>query len=380
MIIGIDGRPANADQPVGIGNFCGELVRALVSIKGGAAFRIYLDAEPRAGFPVSRDQAEFRVLPRRRGWTQRTLAADLRRDPPDVFLALGLQMPLRRSCPGVATVHDLAYRTFPRCFPWRTRMRCRLEAACVFRRASHLLAVSQSTKEELCRLYGIGESRVTVVHEGVSAGFGPDLCPGRVDAVRMRYALPARYVLYVGVLQPRKNLIRLMDAFMRVRGRRPELPHHLVIVGKEGWLHGPILQAARESGVKDFVHILGYVPEEDLPCLMAQADALALVSLWEGFGLPALEAMACGTAVIASNTSALPEVVGDAGVLVDPYDRDAIEHALERILLDDGFRASLEKAAIRRAAEFTWRHSAETVLGVLTTMAATGKAGRGVRA
>jgi glycosyltransferase involved in cell wall biosynthesis len=372
VIFGIDGRPANAEHRVGIGNFCGELLRALLSIKGDASFRIYLDAEPRDGLPGADDAAEFRVLPRRAAWTQRILAAELRRDPPDAFLATGLQVPLWGPCPSVATVHDLAYRTFGHCFPWRMRTRCRLEAACVFRRANHLLAVSQSTKEELCRLYGMDESRVTVVHEGVSPRFAPMTPSERADAIRARYTLPARYVLYVGVLQPRKNLLRLIDAFKHIRGSRPDLPHHLVIAGKEGWLHGPILQAAREPAVKDFVQLLGYVPEEDLPCLMAQADALALVSLWEGFGLPALEAMACGTAVLASNTSALPEVVGDAGVLVDPCDTDAIGRALERILVDDSFRRSLEAKGLEQAARFTWERTAQAVLGVLKNVATKG--------
>jgi len=365
VVFGIDGRPANADQRVGIGNFCDGLLRALLAISSDASFRIYLDAEPRKGLLGTHHAADLRVLPRRAAWTQRVLATELRREPPDAFLAPGLQFPLRRACPAVATVHDLAYRTFGHCFPWRMRTRCRLEAAYALRSADHLLAVSQSTRQEICRLYGRKDSSVTTIHEGVSPEFTREQVSAQARAIRERYALPDRYVLYVGVLQPRKNLIRLIDAFKYVRGNTPGLPHHLVIAGKEGWLCGPILEAARARAVRDFVHVLGYVPEADLPCLVAQADLLALVSLWEGFGLPTLEAMSCGTAVLASNTSAFPEVVGEAGVLVDPRDTAAIARGLERILTDDVFRRSLESKGLQRSSRFTWERSAETVLEVL---------------
>ncbi|MBP8129497.1 MAG: glycosyltransferase family 4 protein [Candidatus Hydrogenedentes bacterium] len=370
MIIGVDGRPANEANRAGIGRLCHNLLRALPPLLGDDRLRVYLDAPPRDDFPITPEQAEFRVLHRRRIWTQRVLARELRRDPPDVFYSTTLQLPARRGCPGVATVLDLAFYDFGAYFPWRRRMRARVEARLAVSRATHLIAISEATKAGVLQRFGLPQERISVAYPGVAEGFRPrDSADGGVQA-RARFGLPERYVLYVGRLQPRKNLVRLVHAFERVLARRPELPHGLVIAGGAGWMEKGLHKAIARSPVKPRIVQPGYVDEADLPGLMAGADVLALVSLWEGFGLPLLEAMHCGTPVLASNCSSLPEVAGEAGALVDPYDVDAIAASLERLLTDDAWRAQKAQAGAARARQFTWERFAGQVLAALRRTAA----------
>lgn len=212
-------------------------------------------------------------------------------------------------------------------------------------------------------------TKVSVCPLGVSDHFKPIEDPDAIGIVRARYRLPERYILYVGAIQPRKNLPRLIDAFGDLCAMYPHMPHELVIAGKIGWLEQDSLRAASDSNVRSRISMIGYVDEADMPALFSAADALALVSLWEGFGLPALEAMACGTPVLASNCSSLPEVVGDAGVLVDPYDTNDIRSGMGSLLLDENRRSQLSKAARQRAAAFTWDAAASILYTVLKDVA-----------
>ncbi|HOV73510.1 MAG TPA: glycosyltransferase family 1 protein [Candidatus Hydrogenedentes bacterium] len=364
MIVGLDGRAANEPKRAGIGNYCLELLRAMQTL-GGARFRVYLDRAARAGFPVDETNTEIRILPPGRFWTQRILAAELRHHPPDVFLSPGLQLPIACRCPRVATVLDLAYFDYGGYFTWRARTRARIytrTAACV---ATHWLAISQATAADMTAQLGIPASRITVTPLGVSATFRPGADTAQCRFIREKYRLVAPYLLYLGRIQPRKNLVRLMEAFAALRAGRSDLPHELIIAGDEGWLTSGIYEAARCSPAHDAIRFLGFVPEEDLPGLISCADALALVSLWEGFGLPVLEAMACGTPVIASNCSSLPEVAGEAAVLVDPFDISSIRNGLERLLADASLRADLSAKGIARSRLFSWENTARLTLQAL---------------
>ena len=184
-----------------------------------------------------------------------------------------------------------------------------------------------------------------------------------IAATLARYDIMPPYVLALGTVQPRKNLARLVAAFAAMRAAG--LPHTLVIVGRAGWLTDTIHAEVATRGLREHVQFTGYVPDADLPALYSGADAFAFVSLYEGFGMPALEAMACGTPVVAANTSSLPEVVGDAGVLVDPTDVAAIAASLTRVIADGALRARLIAAGRVRAARFTWERCARETLAVL---------------
>jgi glycosyltransferase involved in cell wall biosynthesis len=217
-----------------------------------------------------------------------------------------------------------------------------------------VIADSAATKHDLTRYCGVPEGKITVVYPGY------DDALARVDAaaVRARYGLPENYFLHVGTLQPRKNLMRLMEAVSQAPA-----PVRLVLAGRAGWMAAPIAARARE--LSDRVRWLEYVPDEDLAGLYSGAQALVFPSLFEGFGFPVLEAMACGTPVICSNTSSLPEVAGQAALLVDPQDGQALLRAMLRVQAEPALRAELAERGLSRVRQFSWRRAAEATLAVL---------------
>lgn len=363
ITLGIDGRLANESMRAGVGNYCYELLCALAPLGDGFRFRVYLDRSPSADFPLSDKDAEIRVLPPGRWWTQRRLGRELRANPPDVFFSPVTQLPIACPCPAIVTVHDLACFSFPEHFPWRMRTAARLQARHAARSGGHFMADSQATQRDIEHYLGVPPERITVAYLGCAPRFFGPLPESRIAETRSRHGLPERYVLYTGRLQPRKNLPRLIAAFACVCAENPSLPHHLVLAGDAGWLPKSIENAINHSPIRDRIHRLGFVPAGDLPALMAGADVLALLSLWEGFGLPVVEGMACGTAVLASNCSSIPEVTGDAAVLVEPGDTEAIADALTRLLTDDAWRLETAARGPARAARFTWETTARWLLG-----------------
>lgn len=357
MILGIDGRLANAKRPAGVGHYCREVLRALGEMDAGLWLRVYLDDEPVPELPVRRDR--IRILPRGPLWTHRILANELRSHPPDVFFSPLAQVPWRCPCPTLVTVLDLAAWSHPSFFPWRKRLMMKMQARHAIGAADHLVAISEATATDLAQRFRLDPARITVAPLGCGERF---FNPAPPELGTILSSLPERYVLYLGQVQPRKNLIRLIAAFERVLTAHPDLPHHLVLAGGLGWQNEAIYRAASHSAVADRIQFLDYVLDAQVPTLLAGADVLALVSLWEGFGLPALEAMAAGTAVLTSNCSSLPEVVGDAGVLVDPENVDAIADGLARLLLDEVLRARCVEQGRARARVFTWERTARAIL------------------
>lgn len=233
--------------------------------------------------------------------------------------------------------------------------------------ATHLIAISECTKRDLMELFALPDDRISAVPLGVGKKYHP--IPQARDIVREAFGLQRPYVIFVGTVQPRKNLPRLIEAFARA-AQAERLDHELVIVGHVGWLAEGSLRAAEKPDAKGRVRFLQYQEENLLPALYSAADALAFPSLYEGFGLPVLEAMACGTPVLTSNTSSLPEVAGEASLLVDPLNTDEIAQALRRILSDQALRQSLREKGMARARSFTWRKSAERTLSAFRRVGA----------
>ncbi|MCX6030230.1 MAG: glycosyltransferase family 1 protein [Chloroflexi bacterium] len=271
-----------------------------------------------------------------------------------------LLLPLR-GVPTVLTVHDLIFRRLPQHHKPLNRWYLNLTLPLFCRRATHVIAVSEQTRRDLIAAYRLPPEKITVIQEAADPRFGPQP-PEAVTAVRARFGLPDRYVLFVSTIEPRKNLIRLLAAFERVHAAG--LTDALVIVGKRGWLYDDFFAALERSPARQAVIFPGYVPDADLPAVYAGSQVFAFPSLFEGFGLPVLEAMACGAPVICSNTSSLPEVAGDAALLVDPLDVDALTDALHRLLADPDLHADLARRGLAQAARFSWAQTAMKTLAV----------------
>jgi glycosyltransferase involved in cell wall biosynthesis len=369
VLIGIDASRATAAQRTGTEAYSLHLIRSLLELDPAHRFRLYFNQAPLPGLFSAAGSTgyEQRVLSFPRLWTHARLSTEMLLHPPDVLYVPSHVLPIVHPRRSVVTVHDLGHRFYPeahtpgqrRYLEWSTRYHVST--------AAHLVADSEATKRDLVCLYGADEGRITVVHLGVDPALQPVVEPAELARVRARYGLASSYLLYVGTLQPRKNLVRLIDAFAEVcrmsegSGRALQL----VLAGKRGWLYDEILERGRELGVEARIVFPGFVPEADLAALYSGARLFVMPSLYEGFCLPVLEAMACGTAVACSATSSLPEVVGDAALLFDPQDVDDMASAMAQVLRTEELGRSLVARGIERARAFTWTRAARQVLGVL---------------
>jgi len=285
-------------------------------------------------------------------WTLCRVGADLAHGP--VFVG-----PLAASIPFVVTIHDLSFRRFPHLFRPANRLYLSSITRASARRARRVIAVSAHAAEETVRLLGVEREKVDVVYHGVAPRFRP-LPPEKVEAFRARRRLPERFILFLGTLEPRKNLVRLVEAFARLR--EPDL--RLVLAGGRGWYYEEVFACVERLGLRERVVFPGYVPGEELPLWYNAAAVFAFPSLYEGFGMPVVEAQACGTPVLTSDRSALPEAAGDGALLVDPYDAEGIAEGLHRLLTDGDLREALRRRGLAHAARFTWQKTAAETVSV----------------
>ncbi len=394
MLIGIDASRANVARRTGTETYSLHLIRALTGLASGHRFRLYTNAAQHVpGTSVSTEGAtvpgtsEIRSIPFPRLWTHVRLSVEMLVHPPDVLFVPAHVLPLIHPRRSVVTVHDLGYLHFPEAhrpfdrlyLDWSTRWNAR--------QATAVLTDSQATKTDLVGACGVDAAKVHVVYLGRDETLAPVCDEAALAAVRARYGIGAaggsagrcggRYLLYVGTLQPRKNLSRMVDAFARVIAYAGAADLRLVLAGKPGWLYDDLRLPEQVSrlGLAGRVLFPGYVEEADLAALLSGALGFVFPSLYEGFGIPVLEAGACGVPVITSNTSSLPEVAGDAALLVDPRDVDAIADAMVRLVTDDALRAELARRGAENVKRFSWEKCARETLAVLEEAA---KHGQGV--
>lgn len=291
-----------------------------------------------------------------------TLSAELRSHPVDV-LHVQFTSPPFAPCPVVVSIHDLSFEHVPETFNRRSRAQLRFTVRRSARRAARVLALSEHTRRDIISTYKIAPNLVTAIPIAAPFHFKPVKDENELQRVRHTYGINGDYILSVGSIQPRKNLARLLSAFERLRRVRPKgsLPQ-LVLVGKPAWLYRETLKAIDDLGTG--VIVTGYVPEKDLPALYSGALCFVYPSFFEGFGLPPLEAMKCGTPVITGDRTSLPEVVGDAGILINPFDIDAIASAIATMVDDSSFRSKLQVKSLDRARIFDWRETARQTLEV----------------
>src|SRR2546429_98716 len=336
MKIGIDASKISVSEKTGTENYSYNLIRELVKDERDD-FVLYLKGD-KPDFVINNERIEIKKIGWPRLWTQIGLASEVALNPPDVLFVPSHTMPIlhRPSLRTVVTIHDLGAEFLPQYHQFPQKLYLNRTTEYVAKYATHLIAVSEATKRDLMTKLGVPARRITVVYESWDRELFHEPSQEEVGRVKKKYKLEKDYLLFVGTIQPRKNLERLIEAFAGAR-----VSQDLVLAGKPGWMNEPIYMAARRSGMGNRVKFVNHVPNADLPGLYGGATALTFPSLYEGFGIPVLEAMACGTVVLTSSTSSLPEVGGDAALYVEPEKVESIRAGIEEIVSNDKLRHRL---------------------------------------
>ncbi len=360
QLIGFDVTPLQIAQHSGVGNYTSQLLTALIERNDARQYALLANRTVNGAAPRGSLGQVGHRFPNRSAWMQLALPRDLAALRPDLCHFTNSIAPLHAPCPIVITLHDMSLFVHARLHPLKSRLVVRPIIPMVTRQAKAIITVSQHAKQEIVAGLQVPAEKVHVIYEAAAPQYHTITDEDELDRVRNRYGLTRSFMLYVGTIEPRKNLTRLVMAFAQAHRQCPDL--ELILVGQLGWQYGSLLKAIEDLKLGSAVRRLGYVPDADLPALYNLARALAFPSLYEGFGLPVIEAMACGTPVLTSNGSSLAEIAAGASCLVDPLDVKAIADGLLRLAVDDDFHASLSGAGLARSAQFSWqRAAAETV-------------------
>ena len=353
MRIGIDTQ-STVGRKTGIGLYTAELLSALRRV---APEHVYLELQWGRDVVMRTD--------RRLRWQQWELPRRAKAVRAEVLHVPGFDAPWRKPCPVVLTVHDLIGMLFPANLPPISRFYWAWWLPRTIRWADYIIVDSEHTRQDLRRLLGVPAGRVEVIALGVSSAFRPWEDRAALEAVRQKYGLPPAFILYVGTLEPRKGLDTLIAAYSAWAGQSP---YDLVLAGKRGWYTESLFQQVAQRGLTGRVHFTDYVDSVDLPALYNLAELFVYPSRYEGFGLPVLEAMACGVPVICSHAASLPEVAGDAALLVPADEVGAWAGAIRRVLESDELRAEMKAKGLVRARRFTWEETARRTVQVYERM------------
>ncbi|NIN63988.1 MAG: glycosyltransferase [Anaerolineae bacterium] len=372
MRICIDTSPA-VHRRAGLGRYALELTSALLAADSDNEYVAFYHqrAEAQVDPPLDR-LPQLTTNLSTKPWRMSALLGHLAHFPQDrlfpgidLFHATDHLLPRLSRVKTVFTLHDLIFQFYPEMHKPLNRWFLTLMMPRFLRAADAVIAVSECTKKDAVHFYGIEEAKIHVVYEGVNPSFRP-APPETVGQMRRKYSLPDNFTLTVGTIEPRKNLTSLLEAYSALRQSGVE--SKLVIAGKKGWLYEGFFRRLSELGLGDEVVLPGFVPDRDLPALYGAADLFVFPSFYEGFGLPVLEAMACGVPVVTSNTSSLPEVAGDAAVLIDPSSVDELVTAMRAVLENHELRAELRAKGLKQAARFSWEKAAKETLAVYSSL------------
>ena len=328
-VIGIDGNEANIKNRVGSGQYGFELLKHLQRTEGEEVFWIYLKEKPLPDLPKESANWQNKVFGPKRLWTQFALPLNLylQRPRPDVFFTPTHYAPRFCPVPLVMTIFDLSYIHFPQLFRKSDLYQLKNWTAYSVKKAKAILTISQASKNDIVQYYKIDPDKIFVIYPGYDKRlFRPITDQKVISQVKKKYGISGEYIFFLGTIQPRKNLIRLIDAVEQLEDIT------FVIAGKKGWLYNEFFKKIEDPKLRKKVIVTEFVPEQNLPVLFSGAKAFVLPSLWEGFGIPVLEAMSCGCPVIVSNVSSLPEVIGEAGILVDPLNVREITEGIQKVI------------------------------------------------
>jgi len=374
MKVSIDVSPA-VNGKAGLGRYAKTLAEALHEAHPGQV-QLFANLGNSGRFPQ-----ELHMIPRStvklgyKGWRMAVFAGQIlqmdyaRFIPPgtQVFHATEHLLTPVRNIPSILTVHDLIYKLLPEHHKRLNYWYLNSAMPIFVKRAAHIIAVSESTRQDLIRHYGTPGENISVIYEAAAPHFAPQL-PDVIEAVRKKYNLPDNYLVTVGTIEPRKNLDRLVEVLSHLRRDDPML--HLVVVGADGWLTEGFYDAIARESAGDWVIRPGYIPDADLPAVICGAVCSVTASLYEGFGLPVLEAMSCGVPVACSETSSLGEIAADAALTFDPESVSDMVQAIRDILQDETLRQDLSKRGLERSREFSWKKTAQETWAVYERTAA----------
>ncbi len=371
MKIWIDGYEANVPQRLGSGQVAFELLRNLEKIDKDNQYTVVLPNDPSPSLPIERDNWRYKVLKPNKLWTRIALPLALftAKDRPDLIFSPTHYIPRfsPRKVKRIVTIFDLAYIYFPEFFKKTDLYKLSNWTKFSIEKADHIIADSKSAKADAVKHYKVSPKKITVAYPGYNQNqFHPVHGKEKINQFKEKYGIFGEYIIYVSTLQPRKNHLRLIEAMKNIDNVK------LVIVGKtkgkgrSGWMFEDILEAPKKYGIEERVIFTGFVPDDELLYLLNGAKAFIYPSLYEGFGIPVVDAMSCGLPVIISNNSSLPEVAGKAGLYIDPMKVDQIEQAIRTITTDKKLHEKMARESLKQAKRFSWEKMARQVLEVFT--------------
>lgn len=374
MNIAIDGYEANVAQRLGSSQVAYDLIRHFEKIDKDNEYVILLPERPLDDLPKERVGWKYKILKPKRFWTKIALPFYLYSKMKEFDLIFSPTHYIPRFSPikRIVTIFDLAFLKFSEMFTRKDLWQLTTGTKFSVDHADHIITISNFSKKDIMEQFKIKKDKITVAYPGFNKNiFHPIVNKMKIQEILKKYGVEGEYIIYIGTIQPRKNLVRLFEAVSRIENI------NLVVVGKttgegrQGWMFDEIIKKPKELGIEDRVIFTGYVPTESLAYLLNGAKAYILPSLWEGFGIPVVEAMACGIPVIVSNVSSLPEVVGEAGILIDPLSVDQIEQAIRLLISDSKLRNKKSKECLNQAKKFSWEKMTKSVLKVFDSVVQT---------
>ena len=375
MIIGIDGNEANVQKRVGISEYAFELLLQFSRVKFkdyNIKFVVYLKDKPLPNLPEENKFFRYRVLKPGKLWTQWRLPLDLyfHKPRPDVFFSMTHYAPRFSPVPTVVSVMDVSYVRFPEMFNQSDLYQLRNWTTYSVKKAKKVLTISDSSRDDIIKEYKTRREKVVTIYPGIKNLTSLEPRVFGMNQLQSKYHISDHFILFVGTLQPRKNIVRLIDAFSRIKNQQAERKDlQLVVIGRKGWQYEEILEAPEKFGVKDSVKFLENIQDDELNVFYQHALCYVLPSLYEGFGLPVVEAMQRGCPVITSNISSLPEAGGDAALYVDPENVDDIAEKITKLIDDKKLRSELIEKGKKQVMKFSWEKAARETLAVLQEVA-----------
>ena len=366
IYIGIDANEANVAQRVGSNQYAYEILKGIYFQSWEDKIKIYLRKKKQSDLPAVRDNWKYSSFGPSLAWTQWRLPLELyfAYPKPNIFLSLGHYAPRFSPIPTVICIMDLAYLKFPELFLPQDIKKLSNWTKYSVKQAVHIIAISENTKKDIISYYGIDKDRITVAYPGFDSSLSIRADDSDIQRVKIKYNLPKKYIIYLGTLQPRKNIIRLISAFEQLHPKFDNLG--LVLAGKKGWMYEDIYQKINDSTKKNKIFTLDYVPQMDVSALYSGAETSCLLGLYEGFGMPAMEAISCGILPVVSNTGSLPEVVGKTGLTANPYSVEEIKTKLMEVLnMNQDEKCKRLSVCQKNIEKFSWYNSSHRIMEVL---------------